>query len=48
MYFARANLHMTEKEFWRCTPRKLYSFIFALYVGKEEKPKQVFIDEILP
>lgn len=45
---------MTEKEFWRCYPRKFFALLEAhkKYMGieskEDEKPKRGFIDQILP
>jgi len=42
---------MSEKEFWRCSPRKLYALLDVhseIHGGeKKKKPKMGFIDQVL-
>ena len=43
---------MSEKEFWRCSPRKLYALLdvhMEMMIGKKkkEKSKMGFIDQVL-
>jgi hypothetical protein len=42
---------MSEKEFWRCSPRKLYALLdvhMEMMIGKKKKkPKMGFIDQVL-
>jgi len=42
---------MPEKEFWHCSPRKLYALLdvhMEMAIGsKKKKPKTGFIDQVL-
>jgi len=42
---------MPEREFWRCSPRKLYALLDVhtemVGGGKKKKPKMGFIDQVI-
>jgi hypothetical protein len=50
MYIGTVTLGMSEREFWRCSPRKLIA-LFEVHkrvngVKEEDKEQKVYIDQI--